>query len=169
MQAAIAGPITEPGYLLEILWSTPVRLCTRGTLAVMGSTWTGWGFVVSGIGVDATSAKQGGSLTLSNRGYDISTLIFEEGIADIPVRIWTFYTDEPADADPVMLFDGVGAQADIDSQNNSVKVTLRQARDAVEYCPAHYITVEQGFSMLPPAGTIINVGLTSFVLEPDSF
>lgn len=169
MGSAVDATITTPGYLLEIEFSTPTRLCTRGDLTVLGNDWTGWGFSLSGFGIDATSAKQTGTISISNRDNDISTLILEEGISDRAVRIWKFYTDAPSDDDPVLIFDGVGAQSDIDTASGQIKITLRQARDAVQFAPAHYITAEQGFSMLPPAGTIITVGSTSFILEPESF
>jgi hypothetical protein len=167
--AAIAEPITAPGYLLEIEFNPPVLLCSRGDVTVNGNDWQGWSFTVSGIGIDATSAKQTGTLTVSNRDFALSTLMLEQGVADRAISIWAFYGDAPADDDPVLIFSGVGAQGDIDTNSASVKIALRQEHDNVQFAPAHYITVEQGFSMLPPAGTIIQIGRTSYILEPDSF
>jgi hypothetical protein len=169
VSAQIGQPITAPGYLLEMLFSSPVRLCSRGDVTVLGNDWLAWGFAVTGIGVDATSASQGGALSIDNTELDISTLILEEGIADRSIRIYTFYGDDPQDDDPVLLFDGVGGDVEIDTNVTAIKVSLRQAKDGVQYAPAKYITVEQGFSMLPPPGTVIVFGGQSYVLQPESF
>lgn len=169
IDAAISQPITAPGYLLEMSFSSVIRLCSRGDLTVLGNDWLGWNFSVSGIGVDGTSGTQNGSLSISNTELDISTLILEEGIADRVIRVYKFYGDAPADNDPILLFEGVGGNTEIDTAASFVKVSLRQAKDSVQFAPSKYITVEQGFSMLPPPGTIIDFGGQSYILQPESF
>jgi hypothetical protein len=136
---------------------------------VLGNDWLGWSFTVAGIGVDGTSAVQNGSLSINNTELNISTLILEDGIADRRIRIHSFYGDDPDDADPVLLFDGVGGNVEIDTAAAALKVSLRQAKDSVQFAPSKYITVEQGFSMLPAPGTIIDFGGQSYILQPESF
>lgn len=166
---AIAQPVTGPGYLVEIGFSTWVRLSSRGSLDVLGNHWSAWGLGITGIGVDATSAIQSGTLNIANTDLTMSTLILTEGISDKAINIYKFYGEHPADADVTMLFSGVGGEATIDTNSGMVSLKLRQARDSVQFAPAKYITVDQGFSMLPPAGTVIEFGGQTYVLRPEAY
>lgn len=169
VEVAVNQPITAPGYLVEIEFSTPLRLSSRGNLNVLGNDWQRWGVGVTGIGVDSTSSMQSGSLNIANTDLIISTLVLEEGIADRPIHIFKFYGETPEDEDVILLFDGVGGETSIDTSSPLIKVSLRQARDGVQFAPAKYITVDQGFSMLPPAGTVIEFGGQTYILQPESF
>jgi hypothetical protein len=168
LETLVGAATTGPGYLVEIGFSTVLRLSTRGDINVLGNDWIGWKLSISGLSMDASNPLQQGTMTLSNAELVISTLVLEEGIADRSIRIYKFYGEEPEEDDPVVVFDGVGGRADIDTASAEVKVTLRQQRDQVQFAPSIYITVEQGFSMLPPAGTIIQFNGQSYILEPEA-
>lgn len=168
MAAAIAAPVTQPGYLIELLYSTPVRLCSRGDLTVLGNDWADYPFSLSGIDVDAVTPTQQGRISFGNADLMVSTLVLgPEGISDITINIWKFYGDAPDDADPLLIFSGVGGEATIDTANFKVDVSLRQAADRVQFAPNDYITVEAGFSLLPPAGKVLTFGKTEYTLQPE--
>lgn len=158
LSTAIALPVTEPAYFVEIVFSTPVRLSTRGTITWSGQSWTSWDVRLAGLGQDGSSSTQTGGLTIGNTDLSISTLVLSEGVADRQVNIWKFYGDTPAISDPVAIFSGVGDEAVIDADSGVVRITLRQQSGVTLYTPRLFCTKESGFSLLPAEGTVISWG-----------
>jgi hypothetical protein len=163
--AGVAGPVTAPGYFVEILFAGPLRVSSRGTLVWSGNTWTAWDVRVSGLAFDGAASAQNGTLILGNTDLSIGALILNEGIADRTINVWSFLGDAPATADPVQIFAGVGDTVAIDPDRGTVTITLQQSAAGVLYCPRRYITRENGFSVLPPVGTLIPFNGETFQIE----
>lgn len=155
IEAAAAQRITRPGYLVLIEFSTPLRLSSRNDQSYGGYTWTG-----GRIGkVDA--GEGGGSLELMNADLAMSALILNEGMADRPVSVWEFHTDNPTDV--VQVFSGVGDSSEIGMDR--VKVRLAPENRRTLYSPRRFVNAGSGFNTLAPAGTRIVWGGQAFVLE----
>lgn len=165
--AAIGGDGTEPGYFVEILFDTPLHLCSRGTIAWSGTTWTGWDMRVDGLDVDGAQSSQSGTLVLGNADLSIGALVLGEGVSERTINIWKFYGAAPDAADAVHVFAGVGDEAAIDPDAGVVQISLALAGGETLYAPRHYITPEQGFSILPAPGTVIPWGGENFVLRAE--
>lgn len=163
---AVAGPVTAPGYFVEILFSSPLRISSRGTLAWSGNTWNAWDIRITGLAFDGTTSAQNGTLVLGNTDLSVGALILNQGIADRTINIWAFLGDAPATADPVQVFAGVGdVVSPINPDAGTVTVTLQQYAAGVLFCPRRYITNENGFSVLPPAGTLVPFNGETFQIQ----
>lgn len=163
---AVAGPVTSPGYFVEILFTSPLRVSSRGTLTWSGNVWTGWDVRVSGLAFDGSASAQNGTLILGNTDLSVGSLVLNQGVADRAVNIWAFLGDAPATADPVQIFAGVGdAVTSIDPDKGTVTISLQQSAAGVLYCPRRYITRENGFSVLPPVGTLVPFNGETFQIQ----
>ena len=162
---ATTGPVTAPGYFVEILFSTPLRLSSRGTISWGGNPWTGWDVRPSGLVANAEQSTTRGSLVLGNTDYSIGSLVMNQDIVDRAIRIWKFYGSSPAAADPVEVFSGVGSDFLLDPTQGTCTISLQQAGGRSQFSPRRYITAEQGFSFLPSTGTIIHWNGETFILE----
>lgn len=162
----VGAAVTRPGYLIEIAFSTTVRFSSRGTISWSGQTWTAYDCNVRGLGVDSSEVQTEGALDIGNADLVMSTLILSEGVSGRAVRVWKFYGDASALADPVLLFDGMADEATI-SDNGRVLITLQQAGGRTLYCPRTYITPDAGFHWLPPQGQKITWNGETITLTPD--
>lgn len=161
----IAKPVTSPGYLVEINFSTPFRISSRGDINWDGKVWITWGFDVQNLDTDAARSSLQGSLNLLNTDLSLSTLVLNEGIADRSIKIWQFYGETPGLFDPQPYFFGAGDEAAIDPTSGRCTITLMQSGGVTLYAPRSYITREAGFNFLPAVGTIIHWGGEQFRLE----
>jgi hypothetical protein len=165
--AATADVVTQPGYLIEMLFDPPFRVSTRGDISALGSNWKSWGVVLSGIGLGLQDIAQSGSMVLGNNGTEISALALGQKFDDIAINIWMFYGDATNDDDPVQVFAGVGGAFTIGTDG---KVTVQLARRGSRtlFSPRRYMTAQQGFSFLPAPGTKIAWGGEVFTFDtPD--
>ena len=151
-----AAPATKPGWLVELAWATPVRLSSRGSVS-----WAGYAWVPDTIA--GVSIGEGGYVELANGDLAYSALVMNEGVADVPCRIWKFYGDAPGAEDPVLVFDGVLDRAEIN--HSAVKITLAQEASRTKMAPRQRIDSSGGFNHLRPAGTRISWGGQVYVLE----
>lgn len=156
-QAETAKTVTTPAFLVEIGWSTPIRLSSRGDQSWNAQTWTGGRLGKVQVG------DHGGTIELNNSDLAYSALALNEGAADIPVTIWKFYGDNPATADPVPIFEGVTDGADLDL--GRVRLSLAQEAARTLYSPRRFIGPATGFNHLCPAGTKITWGGQTYILE----
>lgn len=150
-----AKRITTPGYLVEINFTSPLRLSTRADQSYGGYSWTGGrlGKVDAGEG--------GGSLELLNADLAMSALVLGEGLADRAVTVWAFYADNPTDVEQV--FAGVADSSEI--AVDRVRVRLVPENRRTMYSPRRFINSAAGFNTLAPAGTRVSWGGQTFVLE----
>jgi hypothetical protein len=162
--AATTSVVTQPGYLVEMLFNPPFRVSSRGEISALGNDWVAWGVTFSGIGVGLQDVTQSGSMVLNNAGTEISALALAQKFDDIPVNIWAFYGDATNDDDPVLVFAGVGGAFTIGTDG---KVTVQLARRGSRtlFSPRHYMTPQQGFNFLPAAGTKVNWGNEIFTMQ----
>ena len=78
--------VTQPGYLVEIGFETPLRLSSRGDVAVLGNDWTAWDVRVAGMAHDGARPATSGSLTLGDHDQSITALVL--GICSF-IFAWT--------------------------------------------------------------------------------
>jgi hypothetical protein len=160
---ATASTVTTPAYLVEISFSTVLRLSTRGDQSWSGYTWTGGRLgKVSGLSWDG-KGTQTGSLDIINTDLAYSALVLNEGVADRPVKIWKFYGDNPGALDPVAVFDGVSDEADIGP--DAVRITLVSSKTTALYAPRRFIGPGIGLNHLRPAGSRDTWGGQTYILE----
>lgn len=153
--------ITKPGYLIEIGFSTELRLSTLGTLAFNSFTWTATDVLVQGITTDE-KGNQSGSLVFNNTLNDLTAVVFNEGVADRPVKIWACYADAPSVS--VQVFDGVGDDVDIDNRGKlSLRLATSSSRTA--FWPRRRINAASGFLHLLPDGTAVTMAGQTVTLE----
>ncbi len=164
---ALSAAVTVPGYLIEINFATPFRLCTRTTITWNGLTWSRWGADLRGFVTDGAQSIISGSLILENTDNTLGTLILAEGVADRSIKIWKIYGETPGVIDALFLVHGVGDGASIDINKGQVEISIMQAGGATLYTPRRYITREEGFQAIVARGTLIQWGGENYVLEGD--
>lgn len=167
--AAASAEITRPGYFVEIEFSTAVRLYTRSNAGAAitwnGHTWTPAHCEVTGLANDGTP-NQSGQLRITDSGDEYVALVLAEGTENRAIRVWSFFGTAPANADPVLEFDGVIDGHDYDS--SSYELTLGMRQGEVRYAPATLINSASGFSVLPPNGKQIPWGGQVYALSRGS-
>ena len=150
--AAIALPVTEPGYLVYIAFDTALRHSTRETLTWDSQTWTG------GLGTRVASvSEQAASIELRNSDLSASALVLNTTLADKPCQVYKLY-----DGDAVLLFDGF-----LDSCpeiGNRVRLEAK-ALTTARRVPNQYITYPV-FKWLTPPGTAVKWGNQAVTLAP---
>lgn len=161
----IGNPVTTPAYFVEILFSSPLRLSTRGTLPWNGNTWNARGITISGLGYDIGTSQQSGTLMIIDDEFDISTLVLREGVTGRGINVWKFYGSTPAPADPQQIFAGVGDASTLDAQRGTVSIALVQRGATELYSPRRFQTRAGGFSILPVTGRIIYWNGVNYKLE----
>lgn len=165
---ALGQPVTQPGYLIEILFATPFRVSSRGSISWGGNSWGAFDVRVQGLGIDGSTSSQTGSLTFGNDDHLMSALVLNEGVAGRPITVWMFSGEEPEDADPVVLFSGIGDDVAGNPTQGQLTINLAQQAAQTLFCPRRRITADQGFNFLPPAGTLIVWNMETFELKSDS-
>jgi len=168
MTTAVAAPVTLPGYLVKVDFTSPLRLSSRGTLTWTGASWAAWFIRISGLGIDGQRSSQNGRLTLGNTDYTLGALILSEGIAGRAVNIWKFYGEAPADADAVLAFSGVADGMSCEPDSGTVTIDLQQSGGATLYCPRTYINRASGHNFAPAAGTLIQWNNETYRLEAEA-
>ncbi len=144
---ATAKPVTRPAYLVEIDWDTfSTRLCTYGTVAWNGNTWSGAGLTVNGF--DDTNKPS--SITLADPDAAFRTLVLAIGIRDRLIQVWKADISALNTADPVALFYGYGDQADIADGKVNISLGWRNSNKA--RTPRERIGPGIGVHFVAPAG-----------------
>jgi hypothetical protein len=162
-QTAVAGTVTTPAYFVQLGFSTPLYLSTRGDQVWNGQNWYGGRLgKVSGLVWDG-KGQQKGNVELINSDLAYSALILNEGQANKAVSIWMYYGDSPAAGDPVLVFQGVADQATI--APDKVTLTLIGENTRTMYSPRRFINTSMGFNHLRGAGSILNWGGQTYKLN----
>ena len=163
----LGNPITTPAWFVEILFSTPLRLSSRGTLDWNGNTWQSRDLSIRGLGSDVSSAQQSGNLTIGDLDLSVWTLIQAQDIKGRGVNVWKFYGVAPAPTDPVQIFAGAGDAAAMDESSGGVNISLVQRSARELHAPRRYMTRAAGFPLLPVIGQTIYFNGENFKLERD--
>jgi hypothetical protein len=158
-QAEIAKTVTRPFWLLYIGF-TPALRYSSGPQATNGYTWTPNDFVAT-----VSPDNNQGTLRIQNTDYVFGGLVLSNGIADVPIKIYTLYgTGAYSAGDEELLFDGVGGSCTIDPR--WVTIDLKVARTAVMFSPRIRCSKEMGFNHLPPEGLVISWQGEQYTLPP---
>lgn len=157
LEASVAQTVTTPAFLIQIDFSTVLRLSSRGDQSWDGNLWTG------GRLGKIQASSDGGQVEIMNSDLAAGALVLNEGISDRPISIWQFYGDNPDLADAVQIFSGVGDSAEIAHDRIRIKLTAGNRRTL--YSPRRFINSVSGFNNLLPAGTRITWGGETFTLE----
>ena len=161
--SAAAGTVTQPIYLIEIGFTPPLRLSTRGDVTWAGNLWSGGETIVVG-SLDADgSGRQSGAVQIGNLDDYMGALVLSQGVADRPMKVWKADGAALDAADPVLVFDGVVEGADVDTSRVSLSLAGSGTRSA--FAPRRVIGAASGFNFLLPAGTKIKIGATTYTLE----
>lgn len=163
----LGNPLTTPAYFVEILFSTPLRMSSRGTLPWNGNTWQSRDIGIRGLRYEMGSAQQSGNLEIGDVDLALTTLVLAQGIAGRSINIWKFYGTAPAAADPVQIFAGAGDAAVMDERSAGVNISLVQRSARELYAPRRMQTRANGFSLLPVIGRIVYFNGENFKLERD--
>lgn len=152
LQAVHAGVIQKPAWLIEIGFSSPVRLSSYGDLTYDSKNWTAADIDVSRVMVDAT--KVSGQLVLGNADDAFSSVLLSEGAADKAISIYGYDAGATATADVVLLVQCVGGEARIG--RDRARIALR---DSAEYTasPRSFVNAAGGFTYLLPAGASLTL------------
>ena len=159
---ALAQSLTLPSYLFYIGWVAPIRLCSRSDLDWKGNVYISYSATASGIEWRG-SAESSGTLRLSNFGTNYSSTALDEGVADVPIKMWIYDGAATATDDPVLVFDGVGDSCEITSDAVTIRCTSKRARSL--FAPRSYINQDSGFSIVPPEGKKITWGGQKYVFK----
>ena len=159
MLAEIGADVKRPGYLIELGYSTTLRLSTMGDVSFAGQVWAATDVKVSGVSSDGRGSNTA-TLALGNTDGAYGVLVLTEGASEIPVTIYVCYAGAPAAA--MHGFFGVTDGAEI--SESTVTLTLSAQRNKTLYSPRVFIN-KPVFNFLQPAGTKIVWGSETFVLE----
>lgn len=160
MNAAVVGPITQPGYLVELQFSEQtVRLSTFGALTWNGVPWVGASMMCDSFDEAWLRAR----VTIFDPVAAYRTIALTGGgIRNRSVRIWKAYATALAIGDPVEIFTGVGDA--IEWARGTTSITCARFGQSVIYAPLKRIGSATGFNFLAPPGTVINWGGTQITL-----
>lgn len=158
--------VTTPGYLVEIGFEEPLRLSSRGTVEVLGNTWTAWDVRVSGLAHDGAKPATAGALTLGDADQSITALVLGEGVAGREVSVWRYFADAVDADDPVRVFHGVAGSSS-GGGDRTVQIQLVAPEATVLYAPRRYMTAETGFHAIPAGGKKLTFNGQVYTLEPE--
>ena len=162
--AALAATITRPGFLVVIAFASgTLTLSSRGTVTIGATTYTAADMDIAGLGADA-KGEQRGTLRLGNTDGAIGVIVLNEANADWAVWVYVYDAAAILAGDVVEIFAGAGNGAVLDER--WVTIELTSERTSTQFIPAQYLTQEQGFSFLPPAGMRIVTPAGIYTLEP---
>jgi hypothetical protein len=159
--AAMAGPVQQPGLLVEAHFATVRRWSSHGTVFWNGYTWNQRDVRVDNLLVQALRVS--GMLVLDNTDDEIGTLVLTEGVQDKRIVIYGFDFGAIADlADAVWLGEAVGASAEVGPRD--VRIALRHRTEFVQ-SPRTRVTPAAGFTHLLPADTVLRINGIDMRLE----
>lgn len=159
--AELALSVTRPGYLVELGYSTTLRLSTLGTLTWDGNTWAGYDVAVQRISRNG-SGFGAASLAIGNTDGAIGAVVLNQGAADIACRIWAVYAGATATGDAVQVFGGVTDGCEISADR--VTFTLAAQGNATLHAPRVFINQLNGFNWVKPAGTVFSIGIEKWTM-----
>lgn len=151
--SGITAAVTLPGYFVQISFPTPLRMSSRGTKTWNSLTWTESNFEVSSVTISSGSSSATATISIDNTDKVFSTRILSETVLGKACKVYKYYTESPATADPVLLFEGVVEAFDINGDTN-VRLSLTMTSSVVR-CPRTYITPEAGFNHVPVNGQFV--------------
>ena len=142
--------VTEPAYLVRIGFFRPWRGSTRGSWDFGDGRYLEADVQVRDLRLSAR-ADQSARLVIGNSDGAMGRQVQDEGIADREIHIWRWYGPLIAEAEPI--FSGFGDTFEITTQ--AVELTANSLSTGVQFAPRRRVTAAAGFSLLPPAGYVV--------------
>ena len=162
---AAAGPVTRPGYLIELHLplSGVARITTFGDVTWNGYAWAGADVKVQGLTNDAEVAINA-TLVFGNTDSAWSSIAYgADDLRDAQIVIYEAFADALANfADAVKKFDGVGDEITM-ANPPQLTVKLVGARTSVARGPRRRIAPPL-FNALQPVGTQVSIGNVIYML-----
>lgn len=160
-QTGIVQSTTRELWLMEIGFSTPLRLSSRGTVTYNSNSYVG----VSGLDVTLALDALSGVVRFRDTDQTYSQIAYSEGLVGQSVQLGVYYGEDAALglADLDVMF--VGETGGGSVRAGQLQIDLQQAQDI--YTPRNYITAAD-FSHLPPDGTKIETTNGVIVLSTRS-
>lgn len=150
-ESEITKAITRPLYLIEIGFSTPLRLSSRGAVSYDGDSYD-----AARIELSLRSSR----LRIFNAGLLYSAQFISEKTAGVTCKIWQLYGEAPFSAgDADLVFDGELGRAGV---GEWVDVDLLE--QPVIFAPRLYATAPT-FNHIPPDGFEIATPYGVYKLE----
>jgi hypothetical protein len=162
LSSALGAPVQQPGFLVQIGFTTVKRWSSFATVTWNGQTWTKEAVTVDGLAVDALRVR--GALTIGNADDVIGALILAEGVQDRPISIWGYDAAATDLSDVVWLCDAVGASAEIGQVE--ARIALRHPGE-FQLSPRTFINAAAGFTQLLPAGAVLRINGIDWQLRRD--
>lgn len=162
LATAFAGPVTQPGYLIQINGSQILRWSTLGALTYNGVPWVDQDLDVQGLKWDPTqdpSAK----LRIQNMDNAIGAFFMLEQLVDVTVDIYQIARGALTAGDAVYLARLVIDECTIGL--DSIDVSLVGSASMNALSPRRRVDAVNGFSFALPVGTQIAWGSEIFILE----
>lgn len=158
-QGEVGNTVVDELFLVEIGFTTPVRISSRQNITYNSQTFTGVNDFSMSISTDGMS----GRVSFFDESFAVTPDLISEGTGGISVTVRAVYgrgtTFAAADADTYF----VGELGRCTLQND--KLTLLLVPPAAKFLPAVLIDDENGFSHLPPEGTKISTPNGIIVLQ----
>jgi len=158
--AALAGPITEPIYLIQLNFSVVLRYSTAGD-----RSWNGYSWIGNGAALESWAQESGGRIrgrvSVPNADNSISAVVLGEGARGNTCCIWVADGTAVATDDPVQIFDGVMDACDI-----GLRVGIDIVSDQYQraFLP-RVVVAPPTFNHLPARGSTITWAGETYELE----
>lgn len=163
LDAAFGYPVQAPAWFIQVDYAAGTeRYSSLKTTTWKSQSWTQRDVDVSSIRVGALEIS--GALVLGNADGVMGAYALASYFGDRRIRIWGYDGSmaAPADTDPLMLCDGVGAGASVAA--DYVRVGIR---DFVEHAigPRQVVSPTFGFYTYLPAGKTLRINNVDYVIE----
>jgi len=166
--AALVGPVTSIGYLMQITGVPPntLRFCDLGNQNFLTFLWSELDFTPSGLTFEADKTLgQNASVKMSNHDGAITAIL--QAVVDVSALVFTFRQFAPSanavDADAPLL--GSYAVGNIEIEPGYVTIQLLPLMNGFLTAPRKRVTSENGFNSATPAGSMLQWGNQVFDLE----
>lgn len=154
------GPSYEPGWLIDLKTTSPLRFSTRGTV-----TWNSLVYIPAVVEVrNVADDSSDGSILFRDSTLAIQTLVRTTTLVGRRVALARFYEGALGFSDPIWFFDGYigGAR---ESVPPAIELSLTRGALARGKAPNRRISSVTGFNILAPEGKVIRFRASNFRLE----
>lgn len=160
---SVSSSVQTPTFLVEIGFSTPIRLSTRGLVDYGGYAW-----FQGGVQVTDMSTGQAGTKTcriiVPNNQFAFSAIVLAETASGKPVKVYKLFGEPPYSLeDATLLFQGYIGDVPEMMERVVFNCTSQNARTLM--VPSITIGTPY-FNYLPRAGQVIYWGEEQYELNP---
>lgn len=160
LSAALGAPVQRPALLVEIGYSTPVRMTTHSAITWDSRTWVAGPVHVESLRVGPFSVA--GTVVIGNADGTAGAMLLAQGINDRPIRIYGYDAGATGAPDVVWLADASGSAGQVSARD--VRIQLRHRADG-SYSPRARVGAAAGITQLLAAGTVLRINGIDLKLE----